>query len=668
VPAPGGDPALAVDPAARRRAGRAIFLYAASGFLGLVVEVAFTRSLVLVFGSTTYAFSTVLAVFLLGIALGGALGTVLARKNALRRLEVIVPVTAVLFSVSALAIHLLPRLYVRGWTAAGGDFDATLWLRFGLSALVLLPGSLGLGVAFPLAAQVATASGIGKGTGRLYAWNTLASVVGSTLAVFLLIPWLGMQYAVAMVAVGVASAAALIARRPALFLLVPLAALALWPPSGPAQERLLSGVFYQPGRWLRDGEIDERAWALGDDIPFHAYGREATVALSNWYGKPGVLVDGKTVASAGLATDVQHLALLGHLPMLVHPDPRSVLVVGLGMGTTYEAVRLHQPPRLVVVELEPVVAQATAKLGIEPEALVLTDARTHLRATDERYDVITSDPIHPWVRGGGDLYSLEYYQLCRSRLAEGGVMCQWVPLYQMGLADVPDAVRTFVHAFPSAVAYFTGADLVLLGTASGEVSKPRRVGATLTQALDALGAADLDALVVGDAEAMREATTGARILVDDELRLEFSTPRQMANPEMADVMDWVVRLWGTPPAPWGDLIAAQQAHLKGDGAGLSDALDRARTSHPHHGFVKMFEGEYYLRVVPDLARAGKVELAERFLRHAATRLGDDSRLLGVEGDLWEIAGDKERARAAFTRLLERTPESRYLRRRLDLLR
>jgi len=143
-------------------ARRVIAIYTASGFLGLVAKVAFTRSLVAVFGSTTHAFSTILAVFLLGIATRGAIGTS-ANRNYLRKLKTTVTTTAAVFSLSTLLVYFLPRLYLKGHLGIGSGFGAGLLLRFVLLTIVLLPGAIGLGIAFPLAEHglppVASAAG-----------------------------------------------------------------------------------------------------------------------------------------------------------------------------------------------------------------------------------------------------------------------------------------------------------------------------------------------------------------------------------------------------------------------------------------------------------------------------------------------------------------------------
>lgn len=633
--------------AGEMEARRAIFLYAVSGFLGLAAEVCFARGLVLVFGSSTYAFSAMLAVFLAGIAAGSALGSRLRRVP----IEALVAATAVLFSAGAFAIVLLPRLWLQLYAWSGGGLAAGHASRFALAALVQFPGCLGLGAAFTLAARSAD-------VGRLYAFNTIASVAGSTLAVFALIPWLGPQHALVVTAMAVAALLAAWTRRRSLWAAVVLCGSGLLPPGEAAEARLYGGIYHTPEGYLRDGAILEEAWEDGADVPRVIFGREMTVSLHRWYGPVSLLVDGKTEASEQSISDAQHLALLGHVPMAVHPSPRRVLVVGLGLGKTWQAVEQHRPEAVTVAEIEPAVVEAAASLGVKPRRVVHADARTWLLATDETYDVITSDPIHPWVRGSGDLYTSEYFEACRARLAPGGVACQWLPLYQMGVADLRAVIRTFASVFRSA-AWFSGSDLILVGVRSGEVAAPRALSGAAMDALRAIGAEDLAGLRVAGHEALLAAAGAGPLLTEDGLRLEFSTPRQMGNPEMADCLDFVERLWGTPATPYGALLRAQAAWARGDGRAWMREVERAEREAPGNGFVRLYVADMALQIAAETGPD-----AERWLRRAKALLPGDPRCTGVEADLRASRGDRSGAAALYRALLERQPDSAYLRRRL----
>ncbi len=630
-------------------ARRAIALFAISGFLGMASEVGFTRGLVLVFGSSTYAFTTALAVFLFGIGVGGALGARLATpsRNAMRWLAGIVGLTAGLFAVAGMALYWLPRWYLEIYVGQGGIAAASAGTKFALSAVVLLPGALGLGAAFPFAARIAAAAQPGAGTGRLYGANTIASILGSTIAVYILVPTWGPHLAIAIPAVVVAALAlALVPSRFGVACVI-LAGVGALPPSDVARERLAMGVYYAPGRYVAaDGSIDDVAWNDGVDLPFTEYGREATVSLFRWYGTLSLLVDGKAVASQQSVQDVQHLELLGHLPMALHPRPERVLVVGLGLGTTYRAVLSHKPPELVVVEIEEAVANAIAALGVKPRNLVINDARLYLKANDEKFDVITSDPIHPWVRGGGDLYTREYFELCRARLRDDGVMCHWLPLYQMGLADVRAVARTFASVFHTDV-YFAGTDLVLVGRRAA--NQPARDGVVLGEAVSRLRVAGHDATV--------RASANAALLTEDRLILEYSAPHHLESQELGSILRWVQTLWASPATPYGAILEAQIAQCDQDGAKVSAAIERALQQAPQHQFARRFAGEVYLQA------AGSVQ-SEGFLKAARRYLGDDPRLLGVEADLRAKQGRRAEAAALYRRLLATQPDNVYVKRRL----
>jgi spermidine synthase len=648
-------------------ARRAIVLYAVSGFLGLVAEVAFARSLVLVFGSTTYAFSTMLAVFLLGIGAGSLLGSALARSGRCRRrLETTLALTAALFSLSALVVYELPRLYLELYLRLGADFEAGIVLRLLLSALVLLPGSLGLGAAFPLAAHLAAGGrGVGEGTGKLYAANTVASIAGSTLAVFALVPLLGPQHAVASVAILAAAVALVSGRRAALAALLLVAAVGLKPPSEQARERLLAGVFFNPWAFLtaRADAIDEETWDLGVDIPRSWHGTDATVAIWRWAGSDCLLIDGKAVASDQVLADDHHLKLLGHLPMLVHPDPQDVLVVGLGMGTTYEAVAAHRPARITVVEIEGTVVEAAAWRGIRPEDVRIADARTHLRATSRRYDVVTSDPIHPWVRGGGDLYTREYFEACRARLRPGGVVCQWLPAYQMGFEDVRDVVRTFTSVFRSA-AYFSTQDLVLVGVATGEVPDPRPFAA---DRVEPVLEPDLSSLRIAGHDRLAAAAGDGPVLTDDALRLEFSTPRHLESPEVRRIYEWIRAMWRDPPPPYDDLLAAEILWRGGHGMEAQELFEAALRSRPAHAYAKRYVGEVYRQRAEYFSRTDEPGQARYYMQRARRLLGSDARLDLTLAEDRIRRGDHRTARKILLRLLRATPDSKPLRRLLARL-
>jgi spermidine synthase len=244
--------------------------------------------------------------------------------------------------------------------------------------------------------------------------------------------------------------------------------------------------------------------------------------------------------------------MLGHIPALVHPEPTSVLIVGCGAGVTAGSfVAYPSVERIVICEIEPLIPQVVAT-HFGPEnyevaspklrqqglvEIVYDDARHFILTTDEKFDIITSDPINPWVKGAATLYTEEYFELCKRRLKPGGVITQWVPLYESNPAAVKSELATFFRVFPNSTVWGNdingfGYDLVLLGTL-----EPRAIDVEAMQMrLDRLDhtlvafsladagfstALDLVATYAAQPADMKSWLAGAEINRDRNLRLQY---------------------------------------------------------------------------------------------------------------------------------------------------
>jgi spermidine synthase len=224
-------------------------------------------------------------------------------------------------------------------------------------------------------------------------------------------------------------------------------------------------------------------WVHQPDYLYAAEGMNASVSVSEWNnGVRNFHVAGKVVASSE-PQDMRVQRMLGHLPALIHARPRSVLVVGCGAGVTAGSFILYPDvERIVICEIEPLIPPAAAEyfgrenyhvLADPRVELVYDDARHYVVTTDEKFDIITSDPIHPWVKGAAALYSKEYFKICKRRLNPGGVITQWVPLYETNMAAVKSEMATFFHVFSNGTIWANdvsgeGYDVVLIGR-NGEV-------------------------------------------------------------------------------------------------------------------------------------------------------------------------------------------------------
>jgi spermidine synthase len=560
----GRDQTAPVPPAAadageappRRAVLAALAAIAVSGAIAMIYEVAWTRALALVLGSSVYAFTIMLATFLIGLAGGSYL---LARR--VDRLAdpgfalALVQLGAGLAAFGGLVLlQELPYLFVRFWGWTDGRHTLLLALEFLLSGSLMLVPALLSGAVFPLSVRLTagSAGAIGRTVGNLYAVNTVGAIVGSFVGGFLLLPAIGIRGALLLaVLLNLACAFGLVAivpgprgaRARALLAAIPVLAL-LVPWLAPEWRALTmsSGVAVYAPRFQglsRDAFEARRQRAR---LLFYQEGLTTTVAVEESRGLVYLRVNGKMDASSGIDMPTQILA--GHLPLLLHPAPQDALVIGLGSGVSIGSALRHPLRAVTVVELEPSVVKAAGffdhvngrPLADPRVRLVLNDARNFLLLGDERFDVIISEPSNPWVTGAASLFTREFFELARTRLRPGGTFGQWVQLYSLTPDTMGAVIASFAAVFPYTVVFqTTESDTVLVGSAAplrgNFAALARRAGMPgVAEDLERAGVrevADLAARVVLDVEDLPRFVRGMTLNTDDNAYVEFTTPRTL---------------------------------------------------------------------------------------------------------------------------------------------
>ncbi len=452
-----------------------------SGLTALGAQVIWTRLLSLLMGATVFTFSIILAVFLIGLGFGSSAGAYLGRymKNPARGLAWCQLMLVAAIPWAAFMINKgIPFWYVNP------EFFGNILLRYQhdllRTAVALLPATLLWGASFPLALAAASHEDdpADRIVGDTYAANTFGAIIGSMAFGMVLLPWLGtsgsQQYLTLLAGLSAFAMFALDTRdkRTVVRRLGTAAvafALAVW------MSRIV--VPTDPGL-IGYGRLVEE-WENVEEYHFVGEGRSTSVAVSDYNDGTtrSMHVGGKVVAS-NQPLDMRIERLLGHVPALVYGSPKSVLIVGFGAGVTAGSFVLYPDiERIVICEIEPLVPQSA---GVYFEAenysvvndprveIIFDDARHFIATTDETFDVITSDPIHPWVRGAASLYSTEYFELVKQRLNPGGVVAQWVPLYETSEETVKSEMGTFFEAFPEGTVWNSdtsgeGYDVVMLG-------------------------------------------------------------------------------------------------------------------------------------------------------------------------------------------------------------
>jgi spermidine synthase len=437
--------------------------YGISGGISLAYEVVWSRVLALFFNSSIYAFTLMLTTVLLGIALGSYLVTPLMGRQlnwvlVFGLIELVVALCA-FASVHALADMnaIIERL--RSWPVVGGLMQTEEGTMALIAAVTVLPAMLLLGATFPVAARVYTEGrpDVGRRIGRIYSVNVFGAIFGSYLAGFLLVPLAGSQRSLFILGFGnLALGLALLAAATRTHLLV---------------RALLVLVLVLPSLHLTRTAPDMYARIFRARFPdshvlWYREALENTVSLVK--GPNGVTT--MYTNSRGQASDdpglVRFHALIGHLPMLLHRDPRRVLIVGIGGGTTAAAVASYPQARVDAVELSDGVVQAVRYwrslngdvLNWPNVHLYIDDARNYLLLTDRRYDVIAGDVIRPWDAGSNNLYAVEYYRLAYNALEDDGLMVQWLAPFSD--FEYKLIMRTFLEVFPHMTLWFSG-DLLI---------------------------------------------------------------------------------------------------------------------------------------------------------------------------------------------------------------
>jgi spermidine synthase len=628
-----------------------LLAYGCSGFAALGYELVWTRLLVLVFGSSVYAFAVMLASFLFGLGLGGLLGAWLADRVRGRLLLAACLQVAICVGVLAAApwFDRLPQLFLDAFRITGGEWWSLTALEFAMaSGLMVLP-TIAMGTTFPLVAHLVETGGrVERVVGLAYTVNTWGAILGASLTGFVLIPWLGFRDSLlALTALNALAACFLLVRSPngwrrwavplpAVALLAAVAALPGW-----NTKALNSGVYLYAERY--GGDRFERALAQ-EQVLFYREGATATVAVMS--GRYRFLrINGKT--DAGDSSDNLTQRLLAHVPLLMHTAPRSVLVVGLGTGITLGTALSYPIDHADVVEVSPEVAEASRffveanghALDDRRSRLRILDARTWLAATSARYDVIISEPSNPWQTGNASLFTRDHYRLTRSRLNPGGVFCQWLPFYRMDEGDFKAAIRTFQSVFPNATIWLSGPDVLLVGgtdpmITDAELFLGRAGAAAVARSLREIGIADgraLMGLFLLDAERVRKYVDGGPLHTDDYPLLEFSAPKTLYRESASRIL-----------AALGDLAAEAALPLKPGG--------------PELGTLYAAVAQQRLRFKMPRAALAALESAER--SGAAS-----PNVRQLEGLAWnEVgvsragAGDRDGAADAFQKALTFTPD------------
>lgn len=531
-------PARHAEKAAAAPERRRVFLaYGLAGLVSLGLQVGWTRLILALSRPTIYNVSMVLAIFLLGLFLGSAAASGWARRveRPARWLGMALVAIALSSFVCLLLLGQADKLIVR--SAAKLAFATPMLknaITCALSCLALfgLPTFL-MGAAFPLAARLAVDDSpeAGEPTGLLCTWNTVGGILGALLMAFVLAPGLGLFRALMVLLLIEAGAGLWLSGLRATFSAAGTAVIALAALFMPSTT-LLDSVYY-PVWGSGYGVLPGTVQYFRDD----SY---STVAVADTARGKFLLVN-STRMMGDAPEGLRYACLMGHLPTLLSPDPKNALVICFGCGMTTGALD-DQPEfeTVTCVELSRAVLEAGHLFArsngdvrdSKRVQFVLADGRNYLARSKRQYDVITFEPPPPTQAGVVNLYSADYYKLCKEHLTDQGIVCQWVPLLLLDEPDLRLVVKAFLEVFPDATLWEGSADdYLLIGsktplTIDYETLSRRMSDPALKARLARIGIGGPDSLLATFAHGpkyLAQMTATTPVTTDDRPHLEYST-------------------------------------------------------------------------------------------------------------------------------------------------
>lgn len=540
APSPPAAPRAAVAGVVINRSSWILAAAFLTGLASFIYEVAWIRMLSMVLGSSTHAFELMLCAFITGLAIGGYL----IRKK-IDSLEEPVAFAAIVqmmmgfFALSTVLLYGYSYGFMSFIMSALNKTEEGYVLfglaNYGIALLIMLPATICAGMTLPLFTYILLKRGHGeRSIGQVYASNTIGAICGVLFTVFVGMPILGLKGSILTGAVidfiiGAALVMSLPLPRPrypaylaALFITLVSFSVFFYELD---TRRMASGIF-------RHGlaELDN-----GTTVLFHKDGRTASVSVTDWDNKKiSIMTNGKPDASITVAEnlppaiDESTMILLAALPVSIHPGARKIANIGMGSGLTAH-VALGWPgiERVDTIEIEEAMVEGarffgskTGKVFTDPRSRVhLADARTYFSTHKAKYDVIISEPSNPWVSGVSSLFTHQFYEMVRRHLNTGGLLVQWIHLYEFDLELLVSILKAISLEFPYYSLYFADdGNLIVLAGVDKPVDAPDQA---IFESMDMK--AHLSTVHIHNIEDIRFRFIGDQSLYDPFIR-RFTTP------------------------------------------------------------------------------------------------------------------------------------------------
>lgn len=481
-----------------------------TGAASFCYEIGWIRMLSLVLGSATHSFELMLSAFILGLSLGAwwirrRIDSLQAPLQTLAWIQVVMAVLA----------WLTVWVYSGIFEAMAGFMSAVARTEQGyvlfnlfshaLCIALMLPTTVCAGMTLPLITKLLLRTGSGeRSIGFVYAANTLGAITGVIMAVHLLMPLMGLRQ---VILIGGALDVTL-----GLYLLHRSGALRQFRPALAAAAAVCAGITIALAVHWDPRQLASGVFRFGDsraegEVTYHRDGKTASVAVIRHDGgrQIAILTNGKSDASLAInapsSADDPTMILMGALPLLMHPEPRTAAVIGMGSGrSTHTLLTDPRLERVDTIEIERAMVEGAKLFGSLTER-TFTDPRSHIHIEDakayfsgtaQHYDLIVSEPSNPWVSGVASLFSEEFYSIVRRQLAEGGLFVQWIQLYEINDQLTASILKAMLRHFPYVRAFSpNSSDLLLVAAPDGPIPAPGAYDKLTQELKDLLTGIDL---------------------------------------------------------------------------------------------------------------------------------------------------------------------------------
>ncbi len=667
-----------------------IFCLFIVGFISMMYEVLTTRLLAIVLGSSTYAFTLILATFLFGLALGNFALSKISQKTPTPLLWLIgLQVVLGIFILSSLFLQdQLPLLFYKLFPIFENSFWSIQGLQFLICTLILLGPTSLIGASFPFLIRIGQSNAIDKhnSLGTLYSINSLGNTLGALLTSLILLPLWGLEKTFKMNASLSIGLAALLtfylpykkSKRMMLMCGILTTTLLLFKIPHMNLKLLTSGLSLSSKNYHTLGLSPNRFIEEMKPVKilFSKDGWTSHVTVRKHKKVQSLLINGKVEGSNG--QDLQTELLVAHLPLLIHPQTQSVFVIGLGTGITLRAIETHSVKTITCVEIEKRVLEASQLFKkshhnalLDPRLkLMVEDARHVLSTSQEEYDCIISEPSNPWRAGIGSLYTIEMFQEIKKHLNEEGIVCQWVHYYNMSPNDLKTIVRTFQTVFPNSSLWGQAhlSDLFLIGFKNPDqifkisdlslANKPE-----IRKDLHSIGLSNvkiLQALKFLDKEELTNYAGQGKLHTDNLPILEFSAPRSLYKDTLSLNLEEIlnfrkIRLTSLEKAMTDYLQAMENFYNKNEEGYLQNLSIALKKAPKWKSLYQLYETAVYKKTQRLFEEKRETE-ALTFLEKAIVLTEKSARIQYTLGFLYQQKEDWQKAKVCYQKSIKINPQ------------